>query len=189
VLANGTSRDAAAASILNSVEGRRADGLKWLPGVYQQLLGRAPRANDYDYWLGVLMGGATHDQVIANIVNSVEFAGRLAGNTPAAWLAEVYLDLLGRQPGNRDDNYWLGVLGRGTPRVDTALQLMQSQEYRNRDWGLWVGGLYNDLLGRGMRADELPYWLGLAQGGTSRAAVVNLFLRSPAYQARIGAHG
>jgi uncharacterized protein YkwD len=189
VLANGTSRDAAAASILNSVEGRRADGLKWLPGIYQQLLGRAPRANDYDYWLGVLAGGDTHDQVIANIVNSVEFAGRLPGNTPAAWLAQVYQGLLGRQPGGGDYNYWLGVLGRGTPRVDAALQLMQSQEYRNRDWSLWVAGLYNDLLGRSMRADELQYWLGLAQGGTSRAAVINVFLSSPAYQARIGAPG
>src|SRR5207244_1096677 len=129
---------------------------------------------------------ATHEQALAGIVSSAEFQNRLPGNTAAAWLGQVYQDLLGRPPGGGDNAYWLGVLGRGAARVEVALQIMQSQEYRNRDWALWVGGLYRDLLGRAMRADEQAYWIGLEQGGTSRGAVLNMFLSSPAYQARLG---
>ena len=39
-----------------------------------------------------------------------------------------------------------------------------------------------------LEADEVPYWLGQLQGGTARAGVLNQFLASPAYQARIGVH-
>jgi hypothetical protein len=185
VLGSGASRQDVVGSVMQSVAYRRFDGAQWLPQVYQQLLGRAPRPADYTYWLDVLAAGATHDQVIANIVVSPEYLGRLP-NQPSAWLDQVYVQLLGRHAGAGDLNYWLGVLNGGAAKSDVAQQIMQSNEYQGDAWRSWVTRLYAHLLGRNAGGADLGYWTGVWQAGASPAAALNAILNSPEFRSRAG---
>src|SRR5262249_51397974 len=154
VLGSGASRQDVVGSIMQSVAYRRFDGAQWLPQVYPQHLGRAPGPADYTYWLNVLAAGATHDQVIANIVVSPEYLSRLPNQT-SAWLDRVYVQLLGRHAGAGDLNYWLSVLNGGTSKSDVARQIMQSNEYQGDAWRNWVTRLYAQLLGRNASGADL----------------------------------
>jgi uncharacterized protein YkwD len=181
VLGQGASRQDVVGAMMNSVEYRRFDGSQWLPGTYQTLLGRAPKDADFAYWLNVLGSGATHDQVIANIVSSAEFAAH-AGGQSAGWVDLAYVDLLSRHAGPGDLNYWLGVLS-GTDRATAALQMMQSAEYQASAWRGWITQLYANLLGRNPGSTDLAYWMGVWQAGGTQAAVLTIFLNSPEYRA------
>ncbi len=182
VFGQGATRQDVVGAMMNSVEYRRFDGTQWLPGIYQSLLGRAPKPSDFAYWLNVLGSGATHDQVIANMVTSAEFAAR-AGGQSAGWVDAVYVDLLGRHAGPGDYAYWLGLLNGGTSRAAAALQLMQSAEYHTSAWRGWIAQLYTNLLGRNAGGSDLAYWTGVWQAGGTPAGVLNAFLNSAEYKA------
>lgn len=179
-----TPRESVVAAIMSSPEYRRADGARWLPGAYQTLLGREPGAPDFAYWLGVLEGGTTREQVHAAIVSSPEFVGKAADTGPG-WIDSAYRVLLGRGAGQADLDYWLGQLQTGTPRSVIADQIMQSTEYRVRDFREWVAGLYRDLLGREPRDGDLAYWVGALQAGATRPGVIAVFLSSPEFNTRL----
>ncbi len=180
VMQQGGSRDAIVASIAQSVEARRFEGSQWLPQAYQNLLHRAPSAGDFAYWLTQLQGGATHEQVAAQIVASPEYLGKLS-NTSAAWIDQAYQDLLHRHAGAGDLSYWTGVLQSGTPRSNIALQIMASGEYRTTDWVGFVAQLYHDLLNRDPQSGDLTYWVGALQGGAMRPGALAAFFSSPEF--------
>jgi hypothetical protein len=185
VLNGGAARQAAVGSIMQSVEHRRFDGQQWLPLIYQQLLGRAPKPADDAYWLNVLAAGATREQVIANMVISPEYLSKLS-NQSSAWVDQVYQQLLGRHAGAGDLNYWLNVLNTGTSKADVATQIMQSPEYQGDAWRGWISQLYPQLLGRGAGGADLNYWASVWQSGATQAAALDAILNSPEFRARAG---
>jgi uncharacterized protein YkwD len=182
VLGQGTTRQQVVTEMMNSVEYRRFDGAQWLPGIYQTLLGRAPRAGDMSYWLNVLGSGATHEQVIAGILMSPEFGSHTNGQ-PAGWVDQVYQDLLGRHAGAADLTYWLGVINSGAGEGGAALQIMQSYEYQSHAWQAWLDQLYTNLLGRSPASGDLAYWMSVWQAGITPQAVLASFLNSPEFRA------
>ena len=183
VLNAGATRQAVVGAITQSVEYRRFDGQQWLPQVYQQLLGRAPKPADDAYWLNVLAAGATHEQVIDNIVISPEYVSKLPSQ-PAAWVDQVYQQLLGRHAAAADLNYWMGVLNARASKADLALQIMQSPEYQGDAWRGWISRLYPELLGRNAGSADLGYWASVWQSGATQAAALNAILNSPEYRSR-----
>ena len=48
----------------------------YVTGLYQSILGRAPKQEGLDYWVNSLMSGATAEDIRFNIFNSPEFGGR-----------------------------------------------------------------------------------------------------------------
>jgi uncharacterized protein YkwD len=185
VLQGGAARQDVVGAIMQSVAYRRFDGSQWLPQIYQQFLGRAPKPADYTYWLGMLGAGTTHDQVIASIVVSPEYLSHLA-NQPSAWLDQVYVQLLGRHAGSGDLTYWLGVLNSGTSESGVAQQIMQSTEYQGSAWRNWIARLYSELLGRNAASADLNYWMSAWQAGASPAGALTAILNSPEFRSRAG---
>jgi hypothetical protein len=183
VLKGGATRQDVVGSVMQSGEYIRHDGSQWLPQVYQQLLGRAPRAADYTYWLNALAAGTSHEQVIANIVVSPEYLSHLS-NQPAAWVGQVYVQLLGRPAGTADLNYWLGVLNGGASEADLARQILQSNEYQGDAWRNWISRLYAGLLGRSASGSDLNYWASVWQSGASPAAALTAIVTSPEFRSR-----
>ncbi len=177
------SREQVTAQIMESAEYRRGDAREWLPAVYQNLLGRDPGSGDFAYWLDVVQGGTTREQVIAMIVSSPEYLGRLTDGG-AAWIDQLYQDLLGRRAGPADFSYWGGVLQTAS-RSEVALQIMGSFEYRERALRDRVTGLYGELLGREPGPGDLAYWVGQLQAGITPAGVISAFLSSPEFNTRL----
>jgi uncharacterized protein YkwD len=180
----GATHDDVVGAIMQSQEYLVKDGARWLPQVYQTLLGRAPGAGDFNYWLNVLGSGTSHDVVVANIVMSPEYQNSTGGQ-PSAWLSKVYQNLLSRPTGAADQGYWMGVLQGGASYADVALQMMQSQEYQLAGDRGWLTQLYQTVLDRNPRDGDLAYWVGAIQAGATRAAIVDVFLSSAEFNHRI----
>ena len=110
-------------------------------GYYQKYLGRAADSQGLAFWVGMLQAGQTDEQVLAGIVGSDEYLNLHRSNNPdpnLAFLQAAYPDLLGRPLDDAGKNYWLALLQQGATRVDVALSIVQSAEYRDRLVSDWV---------------------------------------------------
>jgi hypothetical protein len=99
------------------------------------------------------------------------------------FVAQLYVDLLGRQADTGGLTYWTNQLNSGTPRTQVATSIENSPEYFNIE----VNNLYIKLLHRGADSSGLSYWSGhLAQGSTIEQ-VASQIAGSPEYfQSRAG---
>ncbi|HYT93948.1 MAG TPA: DUF4214 domain-containing protein [Gemmataceae bacterium] len=183
-LQQGATRADVTAAIMQSPEYHFKEGSKWLPEIYQTLLNRAPGPKDFSYWLNVLGNGASHSEVVANIVMSQEYQ-QGTGGQPAVWLDKVYQHLLFRHTGPVDQAYWLGVIAGGASYVDVALQMMQSTESHLAEDRRWLTQLYRDILGREATSNDLTTWLTAIQAGATRSGIVAVVLGSPEFQQRV----
>jgi uncharacterized protein (TIGR03118 family) len=85
-------------------------------------------------------------------------------NPEAAFVAQVFLDLLRRTANQGDLDFWTGQIGKGVTREQVALGIEASMEYR-RDV---VEALYQKLLHRLADAFGLNLYVGfLGSGGTA----------------------
>lgn len=131
-----------------------------IDGYYQSTLGRQPDANGRNYWIGVIKGGTTPAAVAAYFYASAEYFTR-AGGTNSRWVADLYEEILHRQPDASGHAYWRGLADRGVGRDVIALDFYQSIESR-RDR---VKRLYRDLLGRIPDAGGHAYWAEVLTNG------------------------
>lgn len=79
----------------------------------------------------------------------------------AAWLRDVYEDILGRDADGGGLDFWVGRLAGGgdRSRAVVARQLVSSPEGSSGE----VQRAYGDILGRGPDAAGLPFWTGFLQ--------------------------
>lgn len=93
------------------------------------------------------------------------------------WVAQVYLDLLGRPVDAAGLAFWTSALAQGATRTQVALAIESSPEYRT----LAISDLYLELLNRPVDPLGLQYSLNfLAQGGTLEQLEA-IILSSPEY--------
>lgn len=93
------------------------------------------------------------------------------------YVVELYQDLLRRAPQPADIEFWSNVLAAGQTRPQIALEIEQSQEYRNDT----VAGLFEYYLHRAPDAASLAADSGLlASGGTAEEIAISL-VASPEY--------
>jgi uncharacterized delta-60 repeat protein len=108
------------------------------------------------------------------------FLGTASANQ--RFVAQVYLDLLGRAPEPAGLNFWASLLDQGTGRIDVVRSIEGSQEYHT----LVIQNLYRSYLGRpadptGLAASSAF----LSQGGTAEQLAA-ILLGSPEYFANHG---
>jgi photosystem II stability/assembly factor-like uncharacterized protein len=134
------------------------------------LLKRAPSAAEIANWVASLKAGATPQQVIQAIAASVEYFNR-AGQSNAAFVEQLYLDLLARDSDAANAQLRSAAVGL----------LVGSAEYRNN----LVTGYFQKLLGRAPDASELSFFTALQQA-TSDEQVQAEIIGSAEYFNRAG---
>lgn len=122
--------------------------------LYQKALGRPADAEGRAHWVAQIARGVRVESVGVQFYGSPEYYNQ-TGATNAAFVEQLYIDLLGRDadPGGRD--HWVSMLDEGIlTTADVAGGFYASVESR-RDR---VVGLYQRILGREPDADGLVYW-------------------------------
>jgi hypothetical protein len=106
-------------------QAEHATDAAFVAGLYQDVLERAPDANGQAYWLALLQGGATRQQVIDGVLSSQEALNRDINGYYAAYLLRAP-EALGRQ-------FYLDQLFAGGPGQTEAVaaQILASQEFFN----------------------------------------------------------
>jgi len=134
---------------------------------YRSTLGRPADAAGRAFWIKVIRSGVAPAVVASDFYASDEYHRRVGG-TDAAWIADLYDELLERPADQAGAAYWVGQLAAGTPRRQAALAFYQSLESRLTR----VTGLYQALLGRDPDVAGRAHWAGvLADGHDLRLSV------------------
>jgi len=113
---------------------------------YQLYLRRSVDQSGLMYWLNQYAAGFSDESVIAGLVTSAEYTGRVNHN---ALVSTLFLDLFGRPATSVDISYWSAVTS------SLASQLVRSAE------AALIGStkLYQTYLGRSAAQSEVNYWL------------------------------
>ncbi len=80
-----------------------------ITGYYQQYLHRAADAGGLAHWRQVWHATGGPETIKAGFADSPEFYAS-AGGTPEAWINQLYLRILGREPDPQGQQYWLDYL-------------------------------------------------------------------------------
>jgi hypothetical protein len=144
---------------------------------YQSYLSRTPQTSDVNAFLTEFTGGATDEQVQAQILGSLEYFGD-TGGTNAQYITALYLRLLGRMPSGTDVSNWQTFLAT-QPRQDMATNLLGSAEYLD----LLVGGYYQSYLNRIPSSFEFSPFVNQIQGGGTNELVQSEILGSTEFYA------
>tara|TARA_Y100001938_G_scaffold91162_1_gene125073 strand:- start:731 stop:1780 length:1050 start_codon:yes stop_codon:yes gene_type:complete len=100
------------------------DNDAWVRGAYQSLLGRDADDEGLTYWKGDLAGGASRDDVVANMKRSPEYRDKFIG--------EAYKNLLGRDVGLEGIDYWGRAMQDGASEDSVIANIKRSDEYGRR---------------------------------------------------------
>lgn len=128
-------------------------------GLYESTLGRGPDPSGRAHWIEVIRAGATPAEVAASFYASDEYYRR-SGGTAAAWIRDLYAEILEREADAGGLAFWVGRTV-AVPRAAIALDFYQSLESR-RDR---VAALFDHLLGRAPDAGGWSYWSGILSNG------------------------
>ncbi len=119
-----------------------------ITGYYQQYLHRTPDASGLAHWRQVWHATGGPEIIKAGFADSPEFYAS-AGGTPEAWITQLYLRILDRQPDPQGKQYWLNYLtshgNTAEARKHIALGFFTSLEAYKGD----VTGWFQEYLQRG----------------------------------------
>ncbi|HVX62165.1 MAG TPA: DUF4214 domain-containing protein, partial [Pirellulales bacterium] len=135
---------------------------------YQQYLQRTPDANGLAYWRQVWHKTGGPESIKAGFADSPEFYAS-AGGTPEAWITQLYLRILDRDPDPQGKQYWLDYLtshgNTASARKHIALGFFTSLEAYKGD----VTGWFEEYLQRPPTTEELnQYAQEMRAGKTDR---------------------
>ncbi len=143
---------------------------------YQELLGRTPTPLEAGALITAL-GTASDEQVLSSLAGGAEFFTR-SGATNAAFLRQLYVDLLGRPIDPSAAASFGSALGGGTlTRQQVAFQVESSTEYRSN----LVIAIYHVLLRRAPDASSLAAWVSVLALGVSDEAVMASLIGNTEY--------
>jgi WD40 repeat protein len=141
----------------------------YVMSLYEDVLGRAAGPAEVSHWLEELGHGWTPVDVARFIASSPEHRHRV--------VAGYYENLLDRKAGDGEILGWVASIDAGLSYQDVLTGFIASDEYVARrgggDYGLWLGWVYRDVLGRRAADDEVAGWLsGLGINSRTIASVV-----------------
>jgi hypothetical protein len=143
---------------------------------YSQFLGRSPDPSGLAYWISRMQQGLTDEQLEAGFIGSPEYYQH-SGGTDKAWVDAMYQDLLGRQPDQGGESYWIGQLANGANRSSVAYGFAASSERE----GQHVMADYQKYLGRPAGSSEIAYWVGQFTLGVTNEDIISGFVSSDEY--------
>lgn len=137
-------------AIVNSGGKDSAVNTSSLMSLYQELLGRAPDAEGFDFWSKALQNGTSFSSIVTDFKNSPEYLARMgaqqpvtsvspstqygvvaAGANPTSQLTGLYQQLLGRAPDAEGFDFWSKAMQNGVSLSSIATDFMKSPEYLN----------------------------------------------------------
>ena len=182
---------------------------EYIESLYQAILGRSADESGMAHWLHVLASGATREEVMARIVNSVEFQnvcdacgiergymqmdGTAVSPNVRQFIERLYDDALDRDGEVNGVDYWTKKIadGNGTPQT-VAKSFFQSQEFKNRDLSNseYVEALYETYLGRSSDPEGKQHWMTkLDSGALTRDELLDRFGGSAEFNLILKSYG
>jgi hypothetical protein len=155
----------------------------YVSGLYSTLLGRPAENAGLEYWIGLLHGGASRQQIAQGIWESAEHLG--------LEVDQFYTSYLHRAADAKGRVLWVHDLLGGASEEEVVRGFLTSAEYQQAHAGTtaYLFGLYADVLGRSPDPAGLDYWETAARGGMSVAQITDSFLDSlEADEQRVGGY-
>lgn len=144
---------------------------------FQDILGRAPDVAELDAFMGQFRAGRSQDQIRESFFASDEFAARFSYNS-AAFVAQLYSQVLGRTGSTDEVNFWVNVLqSTNGDRTQVARSFLTSGEYLQ----VQVGTVYTVFLERLPDATGYNYWVTQRGSGQTVEMVATGILASAEY--------
>lgn len=148
---------------------------RFVNALYPLALGRGADWDGLRHWTEPLVDGQPRGPIIANIVQSDEYAASMI-------VAPAYHRFLGRNPEPAGTAYWLDQLQHhGLSQEQFESLVAASPECVARLGGAdrsWVEGLYVAVLGRPADAEGSDYWIARMAQGVARDQVSLGFVAS-----------
>ena len=163
--------------------------------VYQAALGRAPDLAGLQYWTAQINDLGMALVTAANsFTTSPEFIQHYGALSDAAFVNQLYLNLLNRPADSGGAQYWDGVLASGTSRGVVVLGFAESQE--NEANTISTAGdqnnaeayrLYQAALNRMPDAAGEAFWSSALASGETATQIAQGFINSAEFQLDYGA--
>ena len=136
------------------------------------------------FWTNLLDTGAqTRAQGAISFFNSPEF--KLAG----LYITNAYTAILNRDPDYPGWNFWFGEIRNGQPTISVVDSFITSTEfvltYGSLNNTQFVQLVYQNVLGRAADSGGLNFWVAQLVAGETRAQMMNDFMISLEYAARV----
>jgi fibronectin type 3 domain-containing protein len=135
---------------------------RFVVAAYQAILGRAPEPDGLAAWSHLQDQGAPPTQVSSGLAHSAEYYTNL--------VTAAYRHFLNRLPDPTGLAGWVSNLRHGLRDEQLDAFFLSSLEYlqgHGGDGAGWVGGMYQDLLGRTAASAEIDSWMRDMQNGLS----------------------
>lgn len=148
-------------------------------------LDRVPDQAGLAYWTHQVSAGQALSAVAGAISGSAEFTAKYGQLDDAAFVKQLYQNVLHRPGDQAGVDFWTAQLGAHATRGDVLLGLAQSHEYKaatDADVTATLG--YLGLLGRDAAPAEVAYWVGKLDAGVPEVDVIGTFLAAPEYHDR-----
>lgn len=154
-----------------------------LTRLYRAYFLRLPDHAGFTYWLGKRLSGwrlATTSEAFAR---SSEFTTRYGSLDDAAFVAQVYRNVLGREADPAGTAYWTDQLARGMARGEVMTRFSQANEYVTKTQrGNEIVALWETLLGRAV--DAPTYNSLLADTSKTMTDIARIVFVSQSYRRR-----
>jgi hypothetical protein len=172
-LASGYSDQAVANFIFGSSEFQS----DWISGLYGHFADRAPTAAELQSST-LILHVAGEKVALAGILANGSSYGVLSDHANGLYVAEMYRDLLQRDPDTASLNAWENALDSGTLQGgDIAQDILTSPEYN----GLVVQNIFNQYLGRTADPSGMAYFSDMLASGATPEDVAAYIAGSPEY--------
>jgi hypothetical protein len=107
---------------------RCAMDVEFVPALFRCLLKREPKHDELDHWINSLRRGMSREQAYAEFFDALEYKNK--GTNNRAFITDLYLAIMGREPEDLGLNRWMGELNHGKSRHDVVDAFLRSPEYR-----------------------------------------------------------
>ncbi|MEO7649999.1 MAG: DUF4214 domain-containing protein, partial [Bryobacteraceae bacterium] len=178
------SRGQVALSFFNGPEFR--DTGLYITNAYTAVLGRDPDYAGWRFAFDSIRSGQPRLGIVNSFIVSPEFVNTYGNLTNQQFVPLVYQNVLGRQPDSTGLLFWLGQLESGTSRGQMMEAFFLSDEYTARVRTRQLANLcYLGFLVRTPDAAGRAFWTAQLDSGLSEVGLVNLFIVSPEFAARL----
>ncbi|MFT7600471.1 MAG: hypothetical protein ACI8TP_003413 [Acidimicrobiales bacterium] len=170
---------------LSSTEfGVRREVIRLYLGLFQRL----PDEEGLTFWAGRRNAGVPLTVVAQGFLGSAEFAELVGIVDNRAFAAQVYRNVLGREPDAAGLDFWAGRLDAGVSRPSLVVSFTESPEFvTSTDATVTVTTIYSGMLDRQPDPGGLAFWVARLEAGGSPVPLIDGFFRSSEYAARVAA--
>ncbi len=157
--------------------------------LYGGAFDRTPDAAGLVYWIRERQKGTGLERMATMFAASREFAALYGDLDEAEFVAQVYRNVLDREPDDGGTRYWIDQLARGATRGKVIVGFTESAENKKATAAdVTVSWAFAQLVARNPSANERPQWVARLEAGATEEDLVRFLVASDGF-ARRGAAG